>query len=224
MSTRGFPGSPALMRAGLVSIDASTASVLNVVTFQYNPDTVTRTLKPRGVGGEPGDRLEVLRLTGPPHESIKLEGELDAADQLEDVLDPGYNSPVPAFGLLPALGAIEALITPPSAQLLATDALFDQGTLEIIPLEAPLTLLVWGVNRVVPVLLGDVSITEEAFDPHLHPIRAKVSLEFRVLTTSDLPVQHLGGALYLKYRQNVEQLAAMVNTNAVGPLGLEHVP
>jgi len=207
-----------------VSIDPATSTLLNVITFQYNPSTVTRTLKPRGMTGEPGDRLEVLRLTGPPHETIKLEAELDAADQLEHALDPGDQSPVPSYGLLPALGAIEALITPSSAHLLATDALFDQGALEVIPDEAPLTLLVWGVNRVVPVLLGDVSITEEAFDPHLRPIRARVGLELRVLTTNDLAVTHLGGTLYLKYRQNVEQLAAKVQTTAVAPLGLEQVP
>ena len=65
-------------------IDPTTRSLLDVVVFQYNPDTVTRTIQPRAIGGEPGDRLEVLRLTGPPHETIKFDAEIDAADQLEN--------------------------------------------------------------------------------------------------------------------------------------------
>jgi len=82
-SRSSFPGSPKLLRGGLVQLDPSTKAIIDVIVFQYNPDTVTRTLQPRAMTGEPGDRLEVLRLTGPPHETIKLEAELDAADQLE---------------------------------------------------------------------------------------------------------------------------------------------
>ena len=74
---------------------------------------------------------------------------------------------------------------------MATDALYDSGRLEIIPVQAPLTVLVWGVDRVVPVVVS-LTITEEAFDPHLRPIRVKVGLECKMLTTNDLPVDHLG--------------------------------
>ena len=63
-----------------------------------------------------------------------------------------------------------------------------------------------------------------AFDPHLHPIRAKVSLELRVVSTSDLPITHLGASLFLRYRQSAEQLAGMVASRDVRPLGLEHLP
>ena len=223
MTSAAFPGSPRMLRGGLVTLDPVTRTVVDVISFQYNPDTVTRSLKPRSVAAEPGDRLEVLRLTGPPQQTIKLEAELDAAEQLEDPANPG-NAPVLASGLLPALAALERLITPPISDLLATDALFDQGALEIIPAEAPLTVLVWGVQRVVPVLVTDLSITEEAFTPQLQPIRAKVTLELRVLTTSDLPVQHLGGTLYLAYRRDAEQLAAQVQSAEIHPLGLEHLP
>jgi hypothetical protein len=218
-----FPGSPRLLRGGLVQLDPTSSAIVDVIVFQYNPDTVTRTLQPRAMTGEPGDRLEVLRLTGPPHETIKLEAELDAADQLADP-NSASNSPVVENGLLPALASLEALITPSAAQLVATESLFAQGMLEIAPVEAPLIVLVWGVNRVVPVLVGSLSITEEAFDPHLRPIRAKVSLELKVLTTNDLPTTHLGYNLYLAYRRNVEALAALVNASDVRPLGLEHLP
>jgi hypothetical protein len=219
----GYPRAPRMLRGGLVRLDPATRTVVDVVSFQYNPDTLTRSLQPRAIGGEPGDRLEVLRLTGPPKETIKFDAELDATDSLEHP-DDGANVPVATEGLLPALAVLERLITPPTQELLAVDALFDQGMLEVAPAEAPLTVLVWGVNRVVPVLISSLSITEEAFDPHLQPIRAKVSIECKVLTTNDLPVAHLGGGLYIAYRQGVDQLAAMVTGADLRPLGLEHLP
>jgi hypothetical protein len=218
-----FPGSPKMLRGGLVQLDPVTSSIVDVIVFQYNPDTVTRTLQPRGMTAEPGDRLEVLRLTGPPHETIKMEAEIDAVDQLEHPADPA-SGPVVEHGLLPALASLEALITPSASQLLATDALFDQGMLEIAPAEAPLIVLVWSVSRVIPVLVSSLSITEEAFDPYLRPIRVKASLEMKVLTSSDLPVTHPGSTLYLGYRRTAEALAALVAGTDVRPLGLEHLP
>jgi hypothetical protein len=212
-----------MLRGGLVQLDVRTSAIVEVTVFQYNPDTVTRTLQPRAMTGEPGDRLEALRLTGPPHETIKLEAELDAAEQLEKPSDPA-NAAVVSNGLLPALAALEALITPSVDQLLAADALLARGILEIAPAEAPLIVLVWGVKRVVPVQVTNLAITEEAFDPHLRPIRAKVSLEMKVLTTNDLPITHLGSTLYLGYRRAAENLAAMVAGTNVRPLGLEHLP
>ena len=211
-----FPAGPRLLRGGLVQLDPASGTIVNVIVFQYNPDTVTRTLQPRGMTGEPGDRLEVLRLTGPAHETIQLEAELDATDQLSQ-----SSAPVVQDGLLPVLASLEALITPSADQLLATDALFDQGTLEIAPVQAPLVVLVWGSKRVVPVLVGSLSITEEAFDPQLRPIRVKVKLELKVLTTSDLPSTHPGFTLYVGYRRTAEALAAQVAGTDVRPLGLE---
>ena len=81
MST--FPGSPPLVKGGLVLLDPSNGSVRRVIALQYNPDTISRTLQIQGAGGESGDRMEVLRLKGPPIETIKIEAEIDATDQLE---------------------------------------------------------------------------------------------------------------------------------------------
>jgi hypothetical protein len=222
----GYPRAPRTLRGGLVRLDPLSRTIVDVVVFQYNPDTLTRTLQPRAMAGEPGDRLEALRLTGAPRETIKLEAELDAADALEQPDDPvrPANAVIAQEGLGPSVAALERLVSPPAQQLLAVDALYDQGALEIAPAEAPLTVLVWGVRRVVPVLVTNLSITEEAFDPQLRPIRVKVSLDLRVLTSNDLPVQHLGGALYLSHRQTIEQLAASVTETDSRPLGLEHLP
>jgi hypothetical protein len=219
----GYPRAPRMLRGGLVRLDPLARSIVDVVVFQYNPDTLTRTLQPRAMSGEPGDRQEVLRLTGPPHETIKFDAEIDATDQLADPTDAA-NAPVATEGLLPAIATLERLITPTAQELLAVDSLYGQGMLEVAPMEAPLTVLVWGSKRVVPVLVSSLSLTEEAFDPKLQPIRVKASLECKVLTTSDLPDTHLGFGLYVAYRQSVEQLAALVTGTDVRPLGLEHLP
>ena len=53
----------------------------------------------------------------------------------------------------------------------------------------------------MPVRLTEFSITEEAFDTALNPIRAKVSTAMRVLTVDDLGFDDRGGLLYLIYQQ-----------------------
>ena len=63
----------------------------------------------------------------------------------------------------------------------------------------PLTLFVWSRSRVEPVRISELSVTEEAFDPNLNPIRAKLSLSMRVLTVDDLGFETKGGALFLDH-------------------------
>src|SRR5690348_17549450 len=81
MST--FPGSPRILKGGIVLIDAASSAVLRVIALQYNPDSLTRSLQVQAVSADGGDRSEVLRLKGPPVETLKLEAEIDATDQLE---------------------------------------------------------------------------------------------------------------------------------------------
>ena len=175
----GFPNSPRLVKGGIVTMDPDTSAVKSVIALQYNPDSLSRTLQIQAMpGGQDGVRVDVLRLRGPAVETIKLEAELDATDQLEF---PRQFPNAVQYGLLPQLSQLEMLINPTVETLQADDAMANAGTLEIIPLEQPLTLFVWSKSRVVPVRLTDFSVTEEAFDPAPNPIRAKVSLGLRVL-------------------------------------------
>jgi hypothetical protein len=107
---------------------------------------------------------------------------------------------------------------------MSDDSLANAGTLEIIPLEQPVTLFVWSSSRVIPVRLTDLSITEEAFDPNLNPIRAKVSLGMRVLSVDDLGFEHPGGRLFMAYLTNKESLAGQATTAALTTLGLGGLP
>jgi hypothetical protein len=216
-----FQGSPRLTRGGIVLLDPRTSRVRKVIALQYNPDTLTRTLQPQTIGQEPGDRLEALRLTGPPHETIKLEAELDTTDQLEF---PRQNRTVAELGLFPVLAALEAIVYPPSAQLLANDQRARLGTIEIAPVEGPLSLFVWSRSRILPVRLTEFSVTEEAFDTSLNPMRARVSLGMRVLTVNDLGFVHRGGSLFLLYQQQKERFASLSVSSGLDALGITGIP
>jgi hypothetical protein len=198
MST--FPGSPRLLKGALVSVDPL-IPVPSAVVFQYNPESLTRRLEPRGVGGD-GDRSEAFRLSGPPKETITLSVEIDATDQLEQ-----GNPLTVALGLSPKLAALELMLYPKSAVVVVNSALSLVGTIEIIPAEGPMTLFVWGL-RVLPVRLASLSITEEAFDTSLNPTRAKAELSLGVLSYNDLPLLSPGNALFMVHHVAKEMLAA----------------
>ncbi|MEC9340190.1 MAG: hypothetical protein VX663_01795, partial [Pseudomonadota bacterium] len=172
-------------------------------------------LQPKTLGE--GDRSEPLRLTGPATETLSLEAEIDAADQLET---PRDHANTVQYGIQPQLALLEALVHPTSRQLLDNSSLADAGTLEIAPMESLLALFVWSKSRVVPVQVSSFSITEEAFDPALNPIRAKVSLSLKVLTVDDLGFNHKGGSLFMAYLQTKEQLAGKVSPVDLGRLGI----
>jgi len=210
-----FPNSPRLIKGGLVVLDSQTGAVLRVIPLQYNPDTLTRSLQIKGVGPESGDRVEALRLKGPPVETIKVEAEIDATDLLE-VAD----SQATTDGLHPLLAALETLVYPTSTALQANNTSAALGTLEIVPLEAALTVFVFGPKRIAPVRISELSITEEAFDPSLNPIRAKVSLGMRVLTIDDVGFDAKGGGLFMSYLRAKEQLASQNKAGTIGALGI----
>jgi hypothetical protein len=212
------PLSPRLLKAGLAQIDPDTAKVLRVIALQYNPDTLTRTVQVQTSGGGGGDRSEALRLKGAGIETIKLEAEIDAAERLDD---PDGNPDAVSLGIHPELAVLESLVQPRADDLQANDALAAAGVLEVLPLEAPLTLFVWSRQRIVPVRVTDLSITEEAFDVALNPIRAKVSLGLRVLSVDDLGFRHRGGTLFMAYLRTKESLAGRAGAVELSTLGVE---
>ncbi len=205
MST--FPGSPRLLKGAIIGLDPMNP-LASVVVFQYNPDTMTRRLEARSTGGgDTSDRSEAFRLTGPPKETITLNIEVDAADQLEQA-----NPIAIVSGVSPTLAALEMLLYPKSLTVIANAALAQVGSIEIIPPEAPLTLFVWGPARVLPVRVTGFSITEEAYDTLLNPIRAKVDLTLNVLSYVDLKITNPGYTLFLAHQIAKE---IMATTNVV---------
>jgi hypothetical protein len=216
----GFPGSPRLVKGGLVLVDPVSGAVRRVITLQYNPDSLSRTLQVQGAG-HGGERSEALRLKGPPVETIKLEVEIDATDQLEH---PGNHPDTVALGLHPQLASLESLGYPAASTLIENDALASVGTIEVVPLETSLALFVWSAQRILPVRVTELSIVEEAFDPALNPIRAKVSLGMRVLSVDDLGFDHRGGSLFMAYLRAKEQLVARAPAATLSNLGIGGIP
>jgi len=179
-----------------------------VIVFQYNPDQLKRKLEKRAPEQKRGNvgasKEDVLRAQGPPEETIELAVELDAADQLAE---PGKNQSTVENGLLPTLATLEMLLYPSTARVLENQALAGGGKVQISPADLPFTLLVWGKSRAVPVLITSFSVTEEAFDQALNPIRAKVELGVKVLTYMELKPNSLGYQAYLSFQRQKETLA-----------------
>ena len=207
MST--FPNSPKVLKGAIIGIDLFNP-LASIAVFQYNPDTVTRSLQVQG-SGDGGDKSEAMRLKGPPIETIKMDVEIDATDQLEKA--DGITT---TLGIYPQLSALEMLVYPKSALVITNTVLMALGTVEVLPPIGPFTLLVWGIKRVVPVRLTDLSITEEAFDQALNPTRAKVSLGLRVLSYNDLSITDPGFYIFLTHQIAKEVFATI---GSVGNLG-----
>lgn len=214
--------SPKLIKGGLVVLNQAGTAVDRVITLQYNPDTLSRSFQVQGAGGEGGgERATPFRLKGPAIETIKVEAEIDATDGLEF---PDQNPSTAQLGVGPQLAALESLVNPRAEALVALNALAASGVLEIVAAEAPLVLLVWGKQTVLPVRVTDFSFTEEAFDAQLNPLRAKVSLGLRVMSTDDLGFAHRGGALFLAHLRRREQLATQASGASLSTLGLGSLP
>lgn len=199
------PRSPRLLKGALVAVELGRTP--RVIAFQYNPATLSRTLEPRLVEEAAGGAA-APRLRGAPVETISLEVEIDAADQLERAEGSAVR-----LGVYPQISALETLLYPPTNVVVANTALLALGTLEVVPPVAPLILFIWGPRRVVPVRLNSFGLTEEAFDVNLNPVRARVSLGLRVLSYSDLRVLHPGYHLFMAH-QVVKEAMAVLGTSA----------
>jgi Contractile injection system tube protein len=204
-----FPGSPKVMKGAIIGLDLYNP-LASVIIFQYNPETLTRTLTAQTTGSDNAAKGEALRLTAPPKEEIKLDVEIDATDQLEQA-----KAPATTMGLYPTLASLEMLLYPKSTWKIANEVLARVGMIELKAPEAPMTLFVWGPKRALPVRIDGFTITEEAFDPNLNPIRAKVTLSLRVLNYEDLGLLSAGGALFMGHQIAKEVMATIGGVGAI---------
>lgn len=207
------PFAPRLLKGALIGIDPL-SPLSRVVVFQYNPETLTRRLEPQGSGGGAGEKGEAYRLAGPPKESITLSVEIDATDGLETAEPLAVGT-----GIGPTLAALEMMLYPSSATVIANMAVAAIGTIEILPMTGPMILFVWGPTRVLPVRVTALSITEDGHDARLNPIRAKVELTLEVLTYQDQSILSPGRMLFLAHQIAKEALAMTNLFNDVAALG-----
>lgn len=190
--------------AGLRSIRGSlcalgqTGTPQPVAVFQFNPDSLVRSLR-RREGRETSGSADPRRIYGAPSETISMTIELEAADAFVGQKYPDIAA---------QLAELELLLYPTSASVAANDDLLDQGTIEILPAEGPLLVLSWGSRRSIPVRLESLQITEQAFDPWLCPVRATVEVSLQVLSYNDLLRGDRGRSQFRTYHEGLEKMRA----------------
>jgi hypothetical protein len=207
------PLRPILLKGALAVYPTHTpgSQPSTLIVFQYNPESMKRTLAHRAAPA-PADaksgtaKEDVLRVAGPPLETITVTVEMHAADQLEDP-DDDHNAAAAQDGLHPALATLELLMYPPTLDAKKIEEQAAKGTVQVSPADLPLVLLVWGKSRVVPVKLTSFSISEDAFDTRLNPISAKVELGMQVLSYMEFTDSSIGRDAFLAYQKAKESLA-----------------
>jgi len=170
-------------------------SVPKKIIFQYNPTTIQRTLTPQSLSESGTTKPDPYHVKGQPIETITFDIELDATDQLEH---PDQNPTAVQMGIYPQLAALELIMSPQAT-----------GTANAAYLDTPYIVFFWGAKRVVPVVLTNYVVAEEAFDPNLSPIRATARITLRVLTSDDFPPNHPGRKVYLDYLKTLEAMASL---------------
>ncbi len=205
----GYTRSPKLLKGAIVAFRPP-VPIPNVIAFQYNPETLSRTVEARTAEGGEG-AAETFRLSGAPTETFKVEAVFDAADMLE-----AEDGVAVENGLHPQLATLEMLLYPQSATVIANSILMNIGTIEILPMKSPFTVFIWGRQRILPVRISSLNITEEAYDPNLNPIRAKVAMDLSVLSYSDLRLTHPGYAMFLAHQVVKEAMSLIGQANSLG--------
>jgi len=217
MSNSGYTRTPTILKGALIYFGAPMLiPIPNIIIFQYNPEKLTRSLKPwqpatrsLSVNDEGNiERSELsneqkLALSQPydPEESFTLDLQLDATDALEH---PESHPIAFISGVADRLAAIEMLMYPPGDSLLGglmgtvsgsvssmggdvgVGGSLDSSLANLENKKVPIVLLFWGPGRIVPVRITSLSIEEQEFSPLLYPIKAKASVGVRVLTPNDL--------------------------------------
>lgn len=207
-----FSGSPRLQKGAIVGYDVNNP-LASVIIFQYNPIKLTRTLTAKTKEADSAKK-EITKLTGAPDETITLDIEIDATDQLEKADPIAVN-----MGIYPQLSALEMLLYPKSTNVITNTGLLNLSIMEVVSTEAPFTLFIWGVKRVLPVQITSFTINEEAFDKALNPTIASVSLTLKVLNYSYFSVSHPGYYTFLAHHVIKETMAVLGSVNNINAIG-----
>jgi hypothetical protein len=192
----------------------------NVVIFQFNPESLTRTMKipPRPTGASGRENTQAGER---PLESISFKAQFSAADELND-----QKILARTFGVGPRLSALEKMANPSSkiASLMGTAIDAIGGALgsgaapqltQAIPREKyPKIIFIWGLTRVLPVVIDSMRITELEYDFVLNPTRAEVDIDVTVNAVDSCSDDKLAqGALdYSTIAKEAQAILNLANT------------
>jgi hypothetical protein len=208
---------PYLLRGALIEYGSDFfGPIPNISIFQFNPESLTRNIqipeRPTGTASR-----EVSQAGEETVEKLTLTAHFSAADQLNN-----NNILARKFGVGPQLAALEKMVHP-SREILnliqqGIDAIGDaitggegQDPVQSIPREKyPRILFIWGLTRVLPVIIESMSITEQLYDNLLNPIQAEVSLSLSVITSDPHSDDKIGKGAF-KYSNIAKEAQAMAN-------------
>lgn len=214
-----FPGSPKIMKGAIVAIAADNP-LARLIRFQYNPQTLSRSLSPSYVGSDTArdSSAGVMKESAPtresrktsyaPTETISLKIHIDAADQLEN------SDPIAMkLGIHPQLAALEMLMYPKVLMLNKIWAKAEAGVSSVDQGEVPVVFFFWGPSRIQPVRITSLSIEETNFDTMLNPIHAEVSIGLETLTYRDVKGNDPAFGVYMVHQVLKEAFATINGIN-----------
>lgn len=202
---------PKLSKGRIDVIQNDKLEVAYRIIFQFNPEKITRHLTPQWEIGENGKacKSNFLQLKGCPEEIIDLDIEIDANDQPDKFRKESCKDGI-YYGIYPQIAVLEALVYPSVMNIEETNKQMKNGSMKITAPKLFYTLLAFGKKRAMPVQITKFTITEEMHDEHLNPIRAKITMNMRVLSYNDVPVDHPIYSNLLNYHRKLETMAKMV--------------
>jgi hypothetical protein len=208
-------------------------SLPNVIVFQINPEAITHTWTEATAPQPPSEtkvKVDPLAVSGVPGETFAFTLFLDANDEIADA---GSNPLAAALanvsGVYPRLAALEMLQYPMGSvtagllgQVTAANNAIGLGVSvtgssgqNVPQSQVPVALFVWGLQRIMPVRVTALTITERLYDSALHPIHAEAQITLRVLTPDEVvavqgPMADVAKTAYT-YSQGLRQVQAAAN-------------
>lgn len=204
----GYSRSPKLLKGAIVQfVEMPIIPIPNIIVFQYNPESLSRTLSPyappdpaqsKGTEASPPGSTPADPASQPfdPTESFNLSLFLDASDALEA---PESHPVAFVTGVADRIAALEMLLYPAGDSLLgglvgsisvsiggAGGGISASLQKSAKRPEVPVTLFIWGPGRIVPVRLTSFSVEEQQWNQLLYPTRAKVTVGMKVITKEAL--------------------------------------
>lgn len=185
MSRSGYERTPPVVPGAFVQlVEQVIGFIPNIVAFQYNPASITRTLEPwnpfevdQASRGAQSPTVQPYE----PQEKFSFTLELHAADGME------VGNPITRVSGVAAQIAALKKLTQPSKGLLgdlvaSANALGGASPGATERPSVPVVLMILGPGIIYPVRITAFSVEQKEFNPLLYPIQASVQIEVAVLT------------------------------------------
>jgi hypothetical protein len=236
----GYSRRPLRLPGALIQFSAAMiVPIPNIIVFQYNPESITRSLSPYDPKGGEGLTAEELStktledrqkaaMAQPfdPAETFTLNLLIDSTDHLETP-DQFPHQVTVVTGVADRLAAFEMLLYPAGDSLLggllglagASLSAFGSDTTKTPePRKAvATTLFVWGPGRIVPVRLTSFNVEEVQYNQLLYPHRARIAVGMRVVTSGELRLiqpqkfEHKIAAVAYDFTRGQKEVLALAN-------------